>query len=309
MLDSINYVILGDYTIASELGKKGTSSDITIYDRKTSDTIYSYTVPTAFPDKIQSMIQSVNMAEYAILNVNKLDKYFGEQIVALDSLEFKNGFIVHSYEIDETKLRILVKDTSLSNFRFLETIDELKQAIGTLPTRSSEGPLAIYVDHVFDVKGVGTVILGVVKQGIVHVYDELAILPQGKSVLVKSIQMHDDPVEQAKSPARVGLAIKGVSTDEISRGDIICSPDAFKVSDGVITVKFTKSPFFKDALSESQLYMVSNGLQIDPARLEQIDGVLKIAPEKPLAYNTGQTCLLLKPDSQRSRIVGKGLIE
>jgi hypothetical protein len=55
--------------------------------------------------------------------------------------------------------------------------------------------------------------------------------------------------------------------------------------------------------------MVSNGLQIDPARLEQIDGVLKIAPEKPLAYNTGQTCLLLKPDSQRSRIVGKGLIE
>lgn len=72
-------------------------------------------------------------------------------------------------------------------------------------------------------KGIGTVILGVIRQGTVKTYDQLNILPSGKSILVKSIQMHDDPVNESKSPARVGLAIKGVAADEISRGDVLCS--------------------------------------------------------------------------------------
>jgi selenocysteine-specific translation elongation factor len=65
-------------------------------------------------------------------------------------------------------------------------------------------------------KGIGTVILGVIKQGTVKTYDQLNILPNGKDILVKSIQMHDDPVNESKSPARVGLAIKGVDADDIS---------------------------------------------------------------------------------------------
>jgi hypothetical protein len=39
-LKSINFVIVGDYNqIAGQLGKKGTTTDIWIYDRKTQDTI------------------------------------------------------------------------------------------------------------------------------------------------------------------------------------------------------------------------------------------------------------------------------
>ena len=105
-MKSINFVILGDYnSIAGELGKKGTATDIAIYDRKTSDVIYTWTVPITFPDKIQSLMQTVCIAEYAILNVTKIDKYLGEQIIALDSVDFKDGFILHSYEVDEEKLR------------------------------------------------------------------------------------------------------------------------------------------------------------------------------------------------------------
>jgi hypothetical protein len=33
-MKSINFVIVGDYQIASELGKKGTTTDLSIYDRK-----------------------------------------------------------------------------------------------------------------------------------------------------------------------------------------------------------------------------------------------------------------------------------
>jgi hypothetical protein len=32
-------------------------------------------------------------------------------------------------------------------------------------------------------------------------------------------------------------------------------------------------------------------------------------PEKPIAYQQGQTCVLLKPDSQSTRIAGKGAMQ
>jgi selenocysteine-specific translation elongation factor len=171
MLNSVNFVILGDSTIAAQLGKKGTATDIVIYDRKTADTVYTWTAPTSFPDKIQPLMQAVNIAEYALLNVAKLDKFLGEQVMALDSVGLSDGFVMHSYEVDREKLKTLLKGTSLANYQFVDSIDQLKQEMAKLKPKSSDGPLMIPVDHAFDVKGVGTVALGVVKQGTVKVYD------------------------------------------------------------------------------------------------------------------------------------------
>jgi len=309
MLNSINFVVLGDHSIAAQLGKKGTATDIVIYDRKTADTVYTWTAPLMFPDKVQPLMQAVNIAEYAILNVTKLDKYLGEQIVALDSVGIKDGFVLHSYEVDREKLKTLLKNTSLANYQFVDSVDQLKQEVSKLKPKGDNGPLAIPVDHAFDVKGVGTVALGVVKQGSVKVYDDLVLMPDKKNVLVKSIQMHDDPVEISSSPSRVGLAIKGVGADDISRGDVICAPDTVKVSSGTISVKFAKSPFFKGDLPENHTYMVSVGMQIRSVKIKQEADILQVTPEKPIAYLPGQTCVLLKPDSQSTRIVGKGAIQ
>ena len=74
-------------------------------------------MPVTYPEKIQSLLQAVNIAEYAILNVTKLDKYLGEEIIALDYVNLKDGFILHSYDIDESKLKTLIKNTSFSEFK------------------------------------------------------------------------------------------------------------------------------------------------------------------------------------------------
>ena len=308
-MNSINFVVLGDPAVAAELGKKGTATDIAIYDRKTADVVYTWTVPLTFPDKVQPLMQSVNIAEYAILNVTKLDKFLGEQIIALDYAGFDTGFVLHSYEVDREKLKGLLKNTSLANFQFVDSVDQLKQAMAGLKPKSRDGPVMIPVDHAFDVKGVGTVALGVVRQGSVKAYDNLVLLPSKKSVLVKSIQMHDDPVDSSSSPSRVGLAIKGVSAEEISRGDVICAPDAVKVSSGAVAAKFTKSPFFKGDLPENQTYMISVGMQIKPAKIKQEGDAMQITPEKPIVYQPGQACVLLKPDSAGTRIIGKAVLQ
>jgi selenocysteine-specific translation elongation factor len=305
-LNSINFVVLGDSSIAAQLGKKGTATDLVIHDRKTAETVYTWTAPATFPEKIQSLMQAANIAEYAILNVGKLDKFLGEQVMALDSVGLTDGFVLHSYEVDREKLKTLLKGTLLVNYQFVDSIDQLRQEMAKLKPKSAEGPVMIPVDHAFDVKGVGTVALGVVKQGTVKAYDELTLLPGKKNILVKSIQMHDDPAESSSSPARVGLAIKGPGAHDISRGDVICAPDAVRVSSGTIAVKFAKSPFFKGDLPENHTYMVSVGMQVKSAKVKLEGETLQVTPEKPIAYQQGQTLVLLKPDSPGTRIAGKG---
>jgi selenocysteine-specific translation elongation factor len=311
-LNSINFVVVGDGSIAAQLGKKGTTTDIAIYDRKTDQTVYTWTISLTFPDKIQSLMQAVNMAEYAILNVTKLDKFLGEQIMALDCIGYDGGFVLHSYDVDGEKLRGLLKNTSLANFQFIDSVEQLKQEMAKLKPKTSDGVLMIPIDHAFDVKGVGTVALGVIKQGTVKVYDELVLLPKNKDILVKSIQMHDDPADSSSSPSRVGLALKGISAEDISRGDVITlhgNDNVIKVSSSIINVQFTKSPFFKSELPENHTYMISVGMQIRPAKIKQETDFLQIALEKPIAYQQGQACILLKPDSSGTRIVGKGPIQ
>jgi selenocysteine-specific translation elongation factor len=308
-LNSVNFVVLGDHSIASQLGKKGTATDIVIHDRKTTNTVYTWTTPTTFPEKIQPLMQAVNIAEFAILNVDKINKFLGEQVVALDSVGLSTGFVLHSYEVDRDKLKILLKGTSVANYQYVDSVDQLREEMGKLTPVSTSGPLIIPIDHAFDVKGVGTVALGVVKQGTVSSHDELTLMPSKKNVVIKSIQMHDDPAESSSSPARVGLAIKGASADDISRGDVICAPDAVKVSSGTFAIRFVKSPFFKGDLPDNHTYMVSVGMQVKTSKVKLEDERLQVTPDKPIVYKSGQTLVLLKPDSQGTRIVGKGSIE
>jgi selenocysteine-specific translation elongation factor len=324
ILNSYNFVLLGDTSIAGELGKKGTSSDITIYDRKTNDKIISYCFPNTYPEKLQPLLQSVAMSDYAIINISKLDTFLGEQLVAVDIFGIKRGFILHSYEIDAEKIRNIIKNTGLSSFVILDNLDQLKSAIADLGQEQIDGAetdfakekenekedgVCVSIDHAFDVKGVGTVVLGSVRQGAIKPYDELVLYPADKPIMIKSIQMHDDPVDISKKPSRVGLALKGVSGKDISRGDIIASSGLAKIANNDLQVKFIKNQFFKEDLSETQNYMISVGLQIRTVKIKQIaDSNLNITFEKPLAYVRNEKCVLFRPDSKGMRIMGYGII-
>ena len=309
MLENLNIAVLGDYTLLENLGKRGTTSDISLYDRKSRDKIITYIAPISFPDKVQSLIQVLNMTEFVILNLKSLDKYFAEQVIALDSLEISSGFILSSYEVDTIKLNQIIKDTSVANFKFIDNIDSLKIEIDKLTSQQKDGDLVIPIDHSFDVKGVGTVILGVIRQGKINVYDKLKLLPLNREILVKSIQIHDDPANVAFSNTRVGLSLKGVAPDELERGDIICSDKGIKVSSLELEVfNFSKIKYYKKEITENQNYLISVGLQIKPLRILIQDSKVKLILEKPIVYYSNQKFIILKPDSQSTRIIAKGTL-
>ncbi len=306
LVKSINFVVLGKQDIAAEFGKKGTITDISLYDRKESDIIKTWVTPNGFPEKIQPLLQAINLAEFVIFFVDKLDKFTGEQIIALDSLKKNIGILSHSFEVDESKLNSMIKDTVIENYLKVEP-DKLKEEMNKIEPVLKEGPSEMVIDHCFDVKGVGTVILGKVTVDKIKQYDNLKLYPAGSDVLIKSIQMHDDPVAESICPARVGLAVKGVKPDDVGRGDIISQEGAVLVNSDV-ELEFTKSPFYKNEISEGQMCLVSVGLQIKAAKFSSINP-LRLKFEKPIAYHTGDIAVILKPESTTIRILGSGSIK
>jgi len=304
-MKSINYTLLGDEVIAKEFGKKGTATDITIYDKKESESIKTWTLPTGFPEKIQPLFQAINMGEYIIFHVTKLDKFTGEQIVALDSLKKTQGLLSHSFDVDRNKLLTMIKGTIVEQYKLVEFKD-LKKEAELLQSISKEGNVKIVIDHCFDVKGVGTVILGKVVQGKVKTYDNLKLLPTGSDVVIKSIQMHDDAVDEAVSPARVGLSVKGITPDDVQRGDMLCMPDSMTIAQE-ITLDYHQSTFFKGELAENQMFLINIGLQIRPGKITSLNP-MKVSLGKPAVFEKNEICVLLKPESQTIRIVGSGNI-
>ena len=304
-MKSINFALLGDESIAKDFGKKGTATDITIYDRKEAEVLRTWTAPSTFSDKIPPLFQALNMAEYVIFYITKLDKFTGEQIVALDILNKTSGLLSHSYDVDRNTLLAMIKGTIVEQYKIVE-LENLKKEMDLLQPISKEGRLKIAIDHCFDVKGVGTVILGKVTQGKIRAYENLKLMPKGIDVVVKSIQMHDDTVEEAVCPARVGLAVKGIVPDDVQRGDILCIQDTVMVSEE-IELDYTANKFFKEKIAENQTFLVNIGLQIRPAKVTSLDP-MKLALGKPAAYEKGEVCVILKPESASIRIVGSGKI-
>ena len=302
---SVNFVVLGEQTIANDFGKKGTVTDLTVYDRKESDIIRTWVVPNGFPEKIQPLLQAINISEYVIFYVASLDRYTGEQILALDMLKKKDGIISHSYEVDENRLNSMIKGTVLQNYKRVNSPD-IKEELAKLPPILKDGSVQIVIDHCFDVKGVGTVVLGKVLQGTVNQYDNLVHLPSGADVMVKSIQMHDDDVKQAVCPARVGLSLKGIKPDEVGRGDIITSDKLLEVK-SEIEFDFKQSPFYKGEVSVNQMCLVSVGLQIKAAKFSSVSPV-KLTLDKPIICRKNDICLLIKPESTTIRVIGSGEI-
>jgi selenocysteine-specific translation elongation factor len=306
MVLSINFVVLGKQDIASDFGKKGTVSDLSLYDRKESDVIKTWVTPSGFPDKIQPLFQAINLAEYVIFHVDKLDKFTGEQIIALDSLKKEKGILSHTFDVDESKLDAMIKGTVVEKYTKVDQ-DKIKEEMDKLEPISNDGPSEMIIDHCFDVKGVGTVILGKVTSGKVKQYDNLKLYPAGIDVLIKSIQMHDDPVDESICPARVGLAVKGAKPEEVGRGDVISEEGVVDIK-SEIELDFQKNPFYKSEIAENQGCLVNIGLQIKAAKFLSLSP-LKLKFEKPIVCKKDQIVVVLKPESTSIRILGSGKIK
>jgi selenocysteine-specific elongation factor len=111
-------------------------------------------------------------------------------------------------------------------------LDELRAALARLPVteRDAEGATRLHVDRAFTLKGIGTVATGTLWSGTIAAGDALRVEPSGRTVRVRSVQVHDTAVERAAAGQRVAVNLPAVERRDLGRGDVLVEPGHYPVS-------------------------------------------------------------------------------
>jgi selenocysteine-specific elongation factor len=111
-------------------------------------------------------------------------------------------------------------------------LDDLRAALARVPVeeRDADRATRLYVDRVFTLQGVGTIATGTLWSGAIAAGDMLRVEPRGKTVRVRSVHVHDAPVDRAEAGQRVAVNLPTVERRDLARGDVLVEPGHYPVS-------------------------------------------------------------------------------
>jgi selenocysteine-specific translation elongation factor len=314
-MGNITVAVLGALDYAGNIGKKGTSTDITLYDLKKGEATVTLIEPTRYPERLAPLFYACALATKAIVIVDELTATFGEQLVMLQCSGIKSGYFVLRNYIPKEKIEPLIKGTSIEGFEFVnDDANMLREKLiaEAEQVKPVEGQQAgtIPVDHAFNVKGVGVVILGIVVNGAVEKHAKLKVLPGTKIAEVRSIQKHDDEFESAGLGDRVGFALKNVEVEDVDRGVVLTNDSVVKTSNKLETtaslVKYWQTP-----IKTGMVVHVGHWAQFVTAKVEAASEggdfrkpTLTLSLDKPLVYRPGDSAVLMYLEGAKLRVAG-----
>lgn len=104
-------------------------------------------------------------------------------------------------------------------------LDDVRRELAALADgaagRRGGGVPRLPIDRAFTVRGFGTVVTGTQVSGVIEGEGELALLPAGRRVKVRGLQVHGEPRPRALAGQRVAVNLAGIGVDELRRGDTL----------------------------------------------------------------------------------------
>jgi len=212
----------------------------------------------------------------------------------------------------ECDWEMLTKGTALANWKRATNWDEAKEiALGFQPEKREGVPWGL-VDHAFEVKGIGSVALGILKRGTIRVHDKLKFFPKGLDCDVRSIQVHDVDVKEAAYGDRFGVCFKGTPSSQVDRGFVISS-EAKTGKELEVELEATK--FLREPLKDGETLHACVGLQVEPCKMAVADGLragekkkAKIVLEKEIAWTPGEVMVLVRLNATGLRFVARAIL-
>ncbi len=306
-MDSINCAIFSE-SLAKELGKRESESDLEFYHRTYGERRLSFILPKGHPEKINPLLQALHLSQCVVLEVNEINAVLGEIIVALDAMGKEKGFLIAGELVDETLLGKVVSGTVAEGYERISK-NEILGKVGNTEMAKADGETIVDMDSMFTVRSVGTVGLGFVLRGKVEKFQKLGVFPgigERQEALVKSIQKQDKDVQDAGCYDRVGLSLKGITPDGFSRGLVLAEGDEFKPVNEV-KVSFGRSKFWKGEFGEGVQLHLQCRLQVVGCKVKSKEPlVLELG--KTIAARSGEKVALIDIGA-RPRVIGAGTIE
>jgi len=176
-----------------------------------------------------------------------------------------------------------------------ELLAALDRVAAAMPGRggsASPGPARLHVDRSFTLRGIGTVVTGTLWTGVLSRGDAVEIFPRGLSARMRSVQVHDEPVESAAAGQRVALNLAGVGWRDVGRGDVVCTPGSKLRPSYLLDAEFELRPGAEPLRSGERLH-VHHGTREAPARVVTLGaGLAQLRLEAPLMPAPGDRMVL-----------------
>jgi selenocysteine-specific elongation factor len=153
-----------------------------------------------------------------------------------------------------------------------ELIGALERLAADMPARAlGGGPARLHVDRSFTLRGIGTVVTGTLWSGSFGAGERVRILPAEREARIRSVQVHDEPVERAEAGQRVALNLSGIGWREVERGDVVCGPGAELAATWLVDATIVLEPEVR-RLGRGARVQVHHGTREVPARVVRLDG-------------------------------------
>jgi len=172
---------------------------------------------------------------YIVVYINKLDFKIGSDMKDLVELEVRELLEAYGYPDDlpviKGSARMALEEDEPSKLG-TDSVKELMDTVDVYikqPQRLLDAPFLLSIESTLIAKGRGTVVTGKVDQGKVLINDELELVGTDvKSTICLGLEMFRKSLDYAEVGDNVGILIRGIRKDEVSRGYVLASPATIK---------------------------------------------------------------------------------
>ena len=169
-----------------------------------------------------------------VVFLNKCDMVDDEELLELVEMEVRDLLSEYDFPGDEVPV---IHGSALLALQgqpeWEAKINELMAAVDEYiptPARQTDLPFLMPVEDVFTITGRGTVATGRVERGVVKVGDVVEIIGyhETKSTTVTGVEMFRKLLDQAEAGDNIGALLRGISREEIQRGQVLAKPGSVK---------------------------------------------------------------------------------
>ena len=163
-----------------------------------------------------------------VVFMNKVDQVDDPELLELVEIEIRELLSFYEFDGDNipiiqgSALNALNGDADAEN-QILALMDAVDSWIA-LPKREIDKDFLMPVEDVFSITGRGTVATGRIETGVVNTSDEVALIgmgAKGKKTTVTGVEMFRKILDRGEAGDNVGLLLRGIDKEEISRGMVI----------------------------------------------------------------------------------------
>ena len=170
-----------------------------------------------------------------VVFMNKVDLVDDEELLELVEMEIRDLLTFYKFDGDNIPI---IQGSALGGLnnepKWVEKVEELMHAVDTfipLPVRDVDKNFLMPVEDVFSITGRGTVATGRIETGVINSSDPVDIIGMGAEKLksvVTGVEMFRKILDRGEAGDNVGLLLRGIDKDAITRGMVICKPGSVK---------------------------------------------------------------------------------